>query len=328
MAMLPMPPIAAVRQASPNALTEVPSKAEFAKHGPVKPLRSGDRYVVSAMMAAFNPDPDLNFSGPLDAMEEYWEGLFHDSGGWTLQVWDIWEDSGWLVHYVGPEWICERHRETGVVCPPEEEKKDRLAYLRWRDLWPLVEKHRDRPGSSRRPPGAGIWDIESVSLLCPDFTRYSTKAAFKSAGGRLDPKNSETVEVSLAPESYPDLGPNPLDAAAAYWESIAEARRTVFAWDHDTGQGWSYPYFGPDFAYRVYACIGELPPLTSPSPSVPSVLPDDMNVVNSHRRQLGMKPLDLADGWTAKEIAEMAEKIRATGRMANPARGLKRKLMR
>jgi hypothetical protein len=54
---------------------------------------------------------------------------------------------------------------------------------------------------------------------------------------------------------------------------------------------------------------------------------EDLDAVNSHRRQLGMKPLYMADGWTAKEIADMAEKIRTTGRMANPV-SIKRKLMR
>jgi hypothetical protein len=54
---------------------------------------------------------------------------------------------------------------------------------------------------------------------------------------------------------------------------------------------------------------------------------EDLDAVNNHRRQLGMKSLDMADGWTAREIADMAEKIRTTGRMANPV-SIKRKLMR
>jgi hypothetical protein len=64
-----------------------------------------------------------------------------------------------------------------------------------------------------------------------------------------------------------------------------------------------------------------------PDPIAQTPIPEDLDVVNSHRRQLGMKPLDLADGWTTKEIADMAEKIRTTGRMANPV-SIKRKLMR
>jgi hypothetical protein len=44
----------------------------------------------------------------------------------------------------------------------------------------------------------------------------------------------------------------------------------------------------------------------------------DIELVNQHRRQLGMGPIDPGMGWTAKEIRDMARNIRETGRMANP----------
>jgi len=44
----------------------------------------------------------------------------------------------------------------------------------------------------------------------------------------------------------------------------------------------------------------------------------DLKVVNRHRRTLGMKPLDMADGWTVKEVVDMAESIRTRGRLPNP----------
>jgi len=47
----------------------------------------------------------------------------------------------------------------------------------------------------------------------------------------------------------------------------------------------------------------------------------DLKVVNRHRKVLGMKPLDMADGWTVQEVEEMARSIRTRGRLPNPKRG-------
>ncbi len=57
---------------------------------------------------------------------------------------------------------------------------------------------------------------------------------------------------------------------------------------------------------------------------------DELEVINRHRRQLGMAPLDPGAGWTADELKQMAESIRTTGKMYNPRRGkaLKRRLLR
>ena len=52
----------------------------------------------------------------------------------------------------------------------------------------------------------------------------------------------------------------------------------------------------------------------------------DLDVINRHRRSLGMDPIDPVAGWTVQELADMAESIRKTGRMSNPR--LKRRLMR
>ncbi len=53
----------------------------------------------------------------------------------------------------------------------------------------------------------------------------------------------------------------------------------------------------------------------------------DVDTINRHRKHLGMAPLDLEAGWTAEELAKMADTIRREGRMFNPQR-LKRRLMR
>lgn len=54
------------------------------------------------------------------------------------------------------------------------------------------------------------------------------------------------------------------------------------------------------------------------APQAPPPASTDLEVVNRHRASLGMTPLDPAAGWTAEEIAAMAESIRTTGIMANP----------
>ena len=54
----------------------------------------------------------------------------------------------------------------------------------------------------------------------------------------------------------------------------------------------------------------------------------DVDVINAHRQSIGMGPIDPQAGWTAQELADMAESIRKTGRMANPRERLKRRLMR
>jgi hypothetical protein len=55
----------------------------------------------------------------------------------------------------------------------------------------------------------------------------------------------------------------------------------------------------------------------------------DVEIINRHRAGLGMPPMDPSSGWTGKELREMAESIRRTGRTHNPSLDrLKRKLMR
>lgn len=64
----------------------------------------------------------------------------------------------------------------------------------------------------------------------------------------------------------------------------------------------------------------------SPPPAI-SPARGDVETIDAHRRRLGMPPIDTAAGWTEQELREMAESIRATGRMSNPQH-LKRRLMR
>jgi hypothetical protein len=66
---------------------------------------------------------------------------------------------------------------------------------------------------------------------------------------------------------------------------------------------------------------------SAPAPS--SVSQEDIDVLNQHRRSLGMGKIDLSAGWSDEELRDMAENIRKHGRTHNPAQAsLKRKLMR
>ena len=56
--------------------------------------------------------------------------------------------------------------------------------------------------------------------------------------------------------------------------------------------------------------------------------PADVSLVNRYRKTLGMADIDLAAGWTPKEVADMAESVRKRGRLPNPSSRLKRKLVR
>jgi|SRR3990172_553954 len=51
----------------------------------------------------------------------------------------------------------------------------------------------------------------------------------------------------------------------------------------------------------------------------------DIDTINRHRSSIGMRPIDLASGWSSAELRDMAESIRQSGKMTNP---LKKKLMR
>lgn len=61
-------------------------------------------------------------------------------------------------------------------------------------------------------------------------------------------------------------------------------------------------------------------------PTSAAVSTDDLDVVNRHRHEIGMKPIDLTQGWTAEEIRQQADSIRKSGRMVNP-KSLKGRLL-
>lgn len=66
-----------------------------------------------------------------------------------------------------------------------------------------------------------------------------------------------------------------------------------------------------------------------PASSTPGFNLVDLDEVNRHRARMGRQPINPADGWTPKEISEMAANIRSKGTEYNPSHGkLKRKLMR
>lgn len=87
-----------------------------------------------------------------------------------------------------------------------------------------------------------------------------------------------------------------------------------------------YPEFGDIESDETYDTVRELvdllragkghPRWKGPAPALSS---EDIDVINEHRRSIGMAPIDISAGWSAKEIAEMAKSIRKTGRMANTA---------
>ena len=70
--------------------------------------------------------------------------------------------------------------------------------------------------------------------------------------------------------------------------------------------------------------------MSKPSPPRVAVPIDDpdLEVINRHRKGLGMEPIDLAAGWSEDELRKMAETIRTTGRMGNPVEVLRRRLLR
>jgi len=44
----------------------------------------------------------------------------------------------------------------------------------------------------------------------------------------------------------------------------------------------------------------------------------DLELINKHRRGIGMGPIDLDAGWTNRELKQMADSIRQQGRLPNP----------
>lgn len=142
---------------------------------------------------------------------------------------------------------------------------------------------------------------------------------------------------------------------------VYEAVRKVVRWladvhnvDAATAEIWSVALRGPGARLRVYQGTsdhrgpgnvsttaaswlrGEFEELPfygaagrTPQPPGPKLSPADLEAINQHRSSMGMGPIDLGAGWTTKELKEMAESIRATGRMHNagPYEKLKRRLM-
>lgn len=80
-----------------------------------------------------------------------------------------------------------------------------------------------------------------------------------------------------------------------------------------------------DWAEKYWAS----PPPEETEETWASASEDDLKTIDSHRRSLGMGPIDPSAGWSVEELRGMAESIRTTGRMNNPrSEQLKRKLMR
>ncbi|MCK5653147.1 MAG: hypothetical protein KAJ42_17295, partial [Gemmatimonadetes bacterium] len=44
----------------------------------------------------------------------------------------------------------------------------------------------------------------------------------------------------------------------------------------------------------------------------------DIALINHHRRDLGLRPIDLDAGWTHEELQNMAATLHARGRLPNP----------
>ena len=76
---------------------------------------------------------------------------------------------------------------------------------------------------------------------------------------------------------------------------------------------------------------GQQKVLTSTKPRAAAISKADRDVITRHRRMLGMGPIPQDAGYTNEELRAMAESIRTTGTLVNPAQAqtkLKRKLMR
>lgn len=55
--------------------------------------------------------------------------------------------------------------------------------------------------------------------------------------------------------------------------------------------------------------------------------PRDLKTINRHRRMIGADPIDPKAGWTAAELADMADSIRRSGRDVNPTEAVKDRLL-
>lgn len=98
-------------------------------------------------------------------------------------------------------------------------------------------------------------------------------------------------------------------------------------WDEEVFLGY-YEAFGEDVDSVDFDSVRDLveavrkgtahPKLGGAPAAAPTFVDADLELVNRHRRSLGMGPLDPSAGWTSAEITDMADSIRKTGRMANP----------
>ncbi len=107
-------------------------------------------------------------------------------------------------------------------------------------------------------------------------------------------------------------------------------------WDEEVTVGKHPDHAGNGSEYEHYdttremldAIRGGRSKLVPKAVTVPTAAdPSDLEAINRHRRSLGMEPIDLEAGWTAEELARMADTIRREGRMLNP-KALKRRLLR
>lgn len=180
----------------------------------------------------------------------------------------------------------------------------------------------------------------------PPFSHYPDRRSFENAGGSTKAvSKGDRWLVSVPPMTYGSAGVDTaLDALEAAADLLNE-HWTIFVWDFQENEGWSFEYWTtqtdpdgdlvwPEELHRVFPSafrrrrsLSSAAPASGTATAFPGVAQADIDLVDRHRKQLGMAPLDPRTGWSAREVQEMADSIRTKGRLPNPRYSLKRKLM-
>lgn len=159
----------------------------------------------------------------------------------------------------------------------------------------------DMPGHDGRleyKPGGGTQPYSGSTFVAAG--QYGGGDAFVQRFGAYDVKNAEGVVEDWF-EGDPANG----------WEPPG--------WGHEANYG--YVEATPDGRYRVYDGERNLIDEVQGAASTGKIDPEDIRTINRHRATMGMAPIDLGAGWTAREIRDMAHSIHTTGKMSNPRAG-------
>lgn len=264
---------------------------------------AGDRFIVSQGCAVYDPDVDVN--NALEAMQAYLELTMEH---WTVMVWDREKKEGWAYEYFGPKFVDFMLQEYPVPgFHPSTVVPSRPAVSR-ADV-ALINRHRRRIGMDDIDLTVG-WSDAEIDEMVESIRRH----------GRLPnpQRRDRDRDIETINEHRSSIGIRPMDLSAGWTDQeILEMAQSVRA------RG----ILGPTHQRRSQK---EAKWKGRPGASSARALASDLQAVNQYRQALGMPAVDMASGWTQKEITEQAESIRQTGRLPNPGRraSLKNKLMR